>query len=304
MRPNLFIVGAPKCGTTAWAQYLGTHPDIFISKWKEPHYFCTDFPRLKKPAAEEAYLDLFKGTKSQTVVGEASASYLYSREAAENIRRFAPDAKIIIFVRGRPGLLHSWHNQLLYNRVENRADFEEAWRLSGKRRPGDHGPACDEESFLDYRAFGMLGEQVERFFDRFPSGQIRVLHLDDWARDPRMTYLEILRFLGVEDDGQTEFPRVNEAMRSRLKLVRLFFRKPPRAASATYRFLRRLTGWDAAPLAEMITRLTSKRGYARPLSGALRAEIEQVYAEDEALLAPRIWRPAHEKPDQAAEPTA
>ncbi|MBA3526192.1 MAG: sulfotransferase domain-containing protein [Pseudomonadota bacterium] len=292
MKPNLFIVGAPKCGTTAWAQYLGTHPDIHISALKEPHYFCTDFPKLKKVASEGEYLALFAGGASKSVIGEASASYLYSKEAAENLRRFAPDAKIIIFVRDRPGLLFSWHSQLLYNRVENRSDFEQAWRLSGQRKPRDHGPACDEKSFLDYRSFGKLNEQVDRFLASFPADQVRVFHLEDWSRDPRATYLEIMRFLGVEDDGRTEFPRVNEAKRSRSKLVSLFFRKPPRAAAAVYHFVRRLTGWEAAPLTAKLVQLNSKPGYDKSLPASLREEIERTYADDEARLRPKIWRPS------------
>ena len=46
-RPNLFIVGAPKCGTTAWVEYLRTHPDIFFPEIKEPHYFATDLPGMR-----------------------------------------------------------------------------------------------------------------------------------------------------------------------------------------------------------------------------------------------------------------
>jgi len=38
-KPNFFIVGAPKCGTTALHTYLGQHPDIFVSEPKEPNYF-------------------------------------------------------------------------------------------------------------------------------------------------------------------------------------------------------------------------------------------------------------------------
>ena len=30
--PNLFIVGAPKCGTTAWVEYLRTHPERLDSE--------------------------------------------------------------------------------------------------------------------------------------------------------------------------------------------------------------------------------------------------------------------------------
>ncbi|MEE9518630.1 MAG: sulfotransferase, partial [bacterium] len=47
MKPNFFIVGAPKCGTTSMTEYLKQHPDIFIPEEKEPHYFGSDleYPR-------------------------------------------------------------------------------------------------------------------------------------------------------------------------------------------------------------------------------------------------------------------
>lgn len=40
-RPNLFLVGAMKCGTTSLHNYLAEHPQIFMTKdpWKEPAYF-------------------------------------------------------------------------------------------------------------------------------------------------------------------------------------------------------------------------------------------------------------------------
>jgi len=37
--PNLFIVGAPRSGTTSLYNYLKQHPEVFMSPIKEPHYF-------------------------------------------------------------------------------------------------------------------------------------------------------------------------------------------------------------------------------------------------------------------------
>ena len=42
-RPNLFIVGAPKSGTTSIYNYLKNHPEVFMSPIKEPHFFAKDF---------------------------------------------------------------------------------------------------------------------------------------------------------------------------------------------------------------------------------------------------------------------
>ena len=43
--PNLFIVGAPKCGTTFLYHYLKKHPDIYFPDFKEPHFFGSDLNR-------------------------------------------------------------------------------------------------------------------------------------------------------------------------------------------------------------------------------------------------------------------
>ena len=42
-KPNLFILGAPKCGTTTLYNYLDQAQDIFNSNVKEPHYFYKNY---------------------------------------------------------------------------------------------------------------------------------------------------------------------------------------------------------------------------------------------------------------------
>ncbi len=41
-KPNLFIVGEPKFGSTSMYYYLDQHPEMFMFKPKEPRYFCKD----------------------------------------------------------------------------------------------------------------------------------------------------------------------------------------------------------------------------------------------------------------------
>ncbi len=40
IQPSVFVVGAPKAGTTALYQYLSQRPDVYVPKIKEPHYHC------------------------------------------------------------------------------------------------------------------------------------------------------------------------------------------------------------------------------------------------------------------------
>ena len=86
--PNFFIVGAPKCGTTALHAYLSQHPDVFMSDPKEPHYFGSDLDfRYRRRPSDAQYRSYFAGAGDRRRIGEASVWYLYSECAADEIGR-------------------------------------------------------------------------------------------------------------------------------------------------------------------------------------------------------------------------
>ena len=64
-KPDLFIIGAPKSGTTSLFAYLSGHPDVYMSPMKEPLYFAPDVLSGRSghpftyPEDEAAYLALF-----------------------------------------------------------------------------------------------------------------------------------------------------------------------------------------------------------------------------------------------------
>lgn len=292
MKPNLFIVGAPKCGTTAWSTYLGNHPSVGFARLKEPHHFCTDFPGFCFFPERDDYEELFAGLEGFPILGEASVMYLYSRVAARNIYEYNKNARILILVRRQEDYLPSFHNQLLFNGIECLSDFETAWSMSGHRSPDNTPPYCREPQFLDYRSAGRFHEQVERFYRHFPAQQIRIFHFDDWSGDPRWMYLQIMDFLELQDDGRTDFPRVNAAAHHRSQRLGSFTQQPPPWAIKLSALVKRLTGRDRPPLVDRLRALNRAEGYAvKTLSPRLSDEIRSYYAADNALLEPRIWRP-------------
>jgi len=130
-KPDFFIVGAPKCGTTSMYHYLRQHDQIFMPDEKEPHYFGEDLK--KRPDKfidnEDEYLNLFKDAKPDQKLGEASTFYLYSKSASREIKEYNPDAKIIIMLRNPIDFLNSLHSQLLFSGNEDEPDFEIAMEL-------------------------------------------------------------------------------------------------------------------------------------------------------------------------------
>ena len=282
VRPNLFIVGAPKCGTTAWVEYLSSHEDIFFTDPKEPHFFNTDMPGFRWYKHEADYLALFEGAGDTAIRGESSIMYLYSQVAARNIHAFNPDARILIFIRSHGAFIASYHQQLLYNRDEDELDLSKVWNLSGQRPEAQMPPHCREPQFVDYKSVGNFAIQIERFLDLFPTGRVKVIEFENWTRNPRETYLEILDFLGLPDDGKSEFEKVNAAHRHKSAKLADLTQRPPGLVSAVLRQIRKIPGLADLRLGRWLRRLNRAEGYEQQPDTGFLAKIDAFYASDKA----------------------
>ncbi len=80
--PDFFIVGQPKCGTTALYEMLRRHPQIYMPELKEPRFFARELQpaarrgdaRSRAPQTLEEYLALFAPARPEQRAGEASPS--------------------------------------------------------------------------------------------------------------------------------------------------------------------------------------------------------------------------------------
>jgi sulfotransferase family protein len=213
--PDFFIVGHPKCGTTALYAILRSHPQIFMPAVKEPRYFAPE-PRSRAqgqvrenapaPAIHphryslDAYLDLFAAASPQEVAGEASPTYLRSRTAAASIVEVAPAARIVAILREPASFLRSMHLQNVHTQLEDEQDLGKALALEGERREGRRIPrSCPSPQALLYSEQVRYVEQLQRFYDVFPAENVLVVIYDDFRRDNDATARKIMRFLGVDD---------------------------------------------------------------------------------------------------------
>src|SRR4030042_1995639 len=100
-KPNFFIIGGPRCGTTALSEYLRGNREVFFSEPKELNFFFTDFnPKYRLCTDENVYLGKYFSEAGQyRAVGEGTPWYLYSKEAVPNILRFNHSAKFIVMIR-------------------------------------------------------------------------------------------------------------------------------------------------------------------------------------------------------------
>jgi hypothetical protein len=221
--PGFFIVGAPKCGTTALYSFLSEHEQIYMPWIKEPHYFASELEKSRVRPIDnlDEYLGLFELCGPQyKVAGEASVFYLTSPNAIQNIRRFNSQAKIILMVRNPIDMFASLHSQLYLTLDEDRRDPVIAWGLQDERLAGRAIPrTCRIPEILQYRRTCSLGALTQKVLEVFPREQVKIVLFDDFIAYTREVYKKILAFLGVPFDGRVDFPPVNENKVARLRFV-------------------------------------------------------------------------------------
>ncbi|MCB9655204.1 MAG: sulfotransferase [Deltaproteobacteria bacterium] len=295
-RPNFFILGAPKSGTTALHAYLVTHPKVCMSDPKEPHYFNEDFPRFRWAKTEADYLRFFAhATPEHMAIGDASPLYLFSRVAPARIKDFDANARVIVMLRSYVDYLRSYHNHLVYNRDEIEGDLGRAWDLQDDRREGKRIPrTCREARFLQYRELCSLGTQLGRVFDAFDRRQVKVIFFEDFVRDTRAQYLDVLRFLGLQDDGRTEFPKINEAKSHRLKLLGNLTQRPSPLLLSVAKKAKALLGLGRSRVLVRIREANTISKRSARLGPETERRIKSALVEDAALLSSLTGRDVSE----------
>jgi hypothetical protein len=228
-RPDFFIVGAPKCGTTALAEYLSRHPNIFMAR-KEMHYFGRDLEFgaqiYRRDRAE--YLKEFAAGGERARAGEASVWNLYSTQAAAEIKAFNPRARIIIMIREPVEMIYSLYHQFRVDGNEHLPTFEQALAAQEDRRAGRRVTRHTYfRKGLLYMETARFTEQIRRYFKIFGREQVQVVVYDDFASETSAMYARVLDFLGVEAvSNPGPFPVINGSQVVRLRFLRNLLSDP------------------------------------------------------------------------------
>ena len=299
-RPNFFLAGAMKAGTTSMHHYLAQHPDIFMSARKEPRY-SGFVPDLDSGSTADGryftrdlgeYLDHFAGATDERIVGESSHVYLHSVEAARLIRDFAPDARILIMLRDPVTSIHARHQQQVWIGREDITDFAAALAAEDDRRAGRRlPPDAPYTRGLFYREACTMTPQVQRYLDVF--GRERVLFelLEDLGSRPLAVYRRVLEFLAVEPDlvpSEMKVINANSELRS-VTLQRTRTRLMPIEQAVRRVMPTRLFRVLSAPL-RVVWDANKRQAPRSPMPPELEAELTDYFAPDVASLSELIGR--------------
>jgi hypothetical protein len=223
--PNFFLVGAPKCGTTALYSMLGAHPDVHVSPVKEPDFFATDVvaavPQLAGRAVTEwsLYLDLFRHAGTARAVGEGSVSYLSSRSAPGAMASRCPQARILMVLRDPAARLFSHYTAARAARV-TAAPFL-VWLR------GHVAPSSAHAALVGPVEPGRYATHLARYRRHFPASSIHIIWHEDYVRDPAAVIRGIFTVLGVDPAAPVPTTRrLNETRVPRWRVLRSLFTVP------------------------------------------------------------------------------
>jgi hypothetical protein len=246
--PDFLILGAQKAGTTALYAYLRRHPSITGPSWKEVSYFDRHYAR-----GEAWYRGNFPNVVRArgALVGEASPSYLFHPLGPKRVKELVPEARLVALVRNPVDrALSHYHHEVALGREP--LSFEDALAAEEERLKGEEERLRSDPRYFSrawwshtYKARGRYAEQLERWLEIFPRGQLLILPSEELLAEPERAHAQVLEFLGAPPHRLDAYPRVfeqrYEAMKpeTRVELAE-YFAEPNREL---YELLGRDLGW-------------------------------------------------------------
>ena len=205
--PNFLIIGAQKAGTTTLFHYLTQHPQVVAPMKREIHYF--DWKYHYGSLWYRAHYPLKSKLGHSKVTGEKSPSYVFHPLGAERIKETAGDSKLILLLRDpvRRAISHYYHQ---VRRGRDTRDPEQAFqeedRIIEEAYPGlFKNPIFNKQKVRDflrysYKHKGLYLEQIKRYHEYFPSGQMYVEAAENLFHHPMEILPEVYRFLGIDEN--------------------------------------------------------------------------------------------------------
>jgi hypothetical protein len=206
--PDVFVIGAPKAGSTALHAALATHPALFMSRPKEPKYFlCGDEPPPRQTGPGDAhsrnewvwrrdrYEALFDRAPAGALLGESTPFYLWDRGAHVRIADAVPHARLIAVVRDPVDRAYSNWTHLWNDGLEPEADILRAVDLEAGRIEAGYAP------FWRYTELGRYGEQLEHLYRYVPRDQVLVVRYRSLVDEPTATLARVAAHLDIDPDG-------------------------------------------------------------------------------------------------------
>ena len=235
--PNLFVIGAPKSGTTSFVESLRQHPDIFVPTNKEPRFFDAhvfyDYQEDYPIKNIDKYLSLYacpEASQKQYRV-DGSVFNMYSTDSIRAILKMNPEAKFILILRDPVEATKSMHKQRMKyldkSMREISFDLSVCWEQLGNRKIGKGYPSkCRNRFLFRYDELFDYNKYVSQLLNIVDNENLMIIDYNyyKFEFDDVMQY--VCKFLKINDSikfvNETANPSI---MASNNKLNSFFYNK-------------------------------------------------------------------------------
>ena len=191
-KPNLFIPGAAKSGTTSLHNLLNQHPEICMSSVKEPGYWKNEKFKDFKNIEKENYLNLFMKSKHK-IFGESTTAYMYYDTFINNINSNYKVSPKFIFILRNPIDRFNSHFWWIKGLGLEKSNFQEALSKdqNNEFKAYNYYPKY-------YFQFGLYAKWLKRFYNCFDRSNIKIITFENLVNNQLKTANSCFEFLGLK----------------------------------------------------------------------------------------------------------
>ncbi|MEL7034516.1 MAG: sulfotransferase domain-containing protein [Cyanobacteria bacterium J06592_8] len=194
-KPDFIVIGAAKSGTTTLYEYLSRHPQIYMSKVKEPDFFALD---QNYERGLDWYQSLFSPAQPDQVCGEASTTYSRLHQHPKTVERLAkclPNVKLIYIIRNPVDRAYSFYQYRFKGSQRNPEFLAKRNELMTAKTFEE---AIQQQSEFIDSSFYLY--QIEKYLEYYPRESFLFLLMEDLTQQPLQALNQICQFIGVRPD--------------------------------------------------------------------------------------------------------
>lgn len=218
---NLFIPGAAKSGTSSLHELLNLHPEINMSKNKEPHFFSLFSGKVLPNQLLKEYLDFFDFKNNYRYRGESSTGYFYFKEFKENFHRFGNNNSKFIFILRNPIDRTFSHYNYLKSLGSERDDLKTAILKNHKKDPSVKD-LLPELIVKNYYQYSLYGKWLKKIYAHFDKKNIKIILFENLKKEPLETLNDCFQFLNIKQ--LQELPEITSNKTVKVRFPQ-FYRK-------------------------------------------------------------------------------
>jgi len=230
--PNFLVIGAPKCGTTSLHHYLSQHPEVYVPKRKELHYFSYEYMQrfaagpgdahilIPLCTTRQAYEKHYEQVGTQRAVGDVSPSYLYYAEVSERIKAELGQPKIVVVLRDPIAKAFSQYMHLVRDNRETLTFYDALMAEAQRIREG-------WAALWRYAESSLYADKLRRYLDIFGADHVKLLLFEELTQAPHQVIRDLFSFLDIDPHFRPNTSKVhNRSGQPRSKMLADFLVKP------------------------------------------------------------------------------